>query len=85
MTTPSWMPPLPETFIRLYGQEERIAWARQMHAYAEQYRKAWVASLKPAAWIGGPHGAIRADPEYRLKGPQTLHWKLPLYLLDDQP
>ena len=35
----------------------------------------------PVAWMESPHGAIRANPEYRfIPGPKTLSWSLPLYL-----
>ena len=47
--------------------------------------ESYKASLKPVAWIMAPHGVLRYDTDFRLKGPQSLDWKLPLYLLDDQP
>jgi hypothetical protein len=61
----------------------------QMHAFAEQYRKAWVASLKPVAWINDglyevlqEQGALRIGTIYTEKPNDS--W-LPLYRLDDQP
>ena len=89
MTTPSWKPPLPE----------RSAWetfesgvtidfyiAEQMLTFAEAYRKAWVASLKPVAWTTMPEAddwdfiSGELDPNAMLDGV----W-FPLYRLDDQP
>jgi hypothetical protein len=35
---------------------------------------------EPVAWIESPHGAIRRNPAFRLTGPQSLSWSLPLYL-----
>jgi hypothetical protein len=87
MTTPT-LPPLPEpaTSVAYIGRPVLGYYSPdQMRDYALAAIEAYKASLRPVAWIGGPHGAIRADPEYRLTGPQTLDWKLPLYLLDDQP
>jgi len=86
MTTPT-LPPLPVGFetCNFLGDPCLCYTDDQMLNYALAAIEAYKASLKPVAWIGGPHGAIRADPEYRLTGPQTLDWKLPLYLLDDQP
>lgn len=34
----------------------------------------------PIGWIEGPHGALRANPDYRFQGPQTVAWSFPLYL-----
>ena len=35
---------------------------------------------EPVAWMESPHGAIRANPNYRLNFPsQLLHWQIPLY------
>lgn len=35
---------------------------------------------KPAAWMESPHGAIRANPDYKFAFPsQLLQWKIPLY------
>ena len=37
-------------------------------------------SVEPVAWIESPHGAIRANPLYRLDPPpQSLAWRIPLY------
>jgi hypothetical protein len=93
MTTPDWVPPLPKE-SRL-GFRDREGWvtgsdgytAEQMHAYAEQYRKAWVASLKPAAWTsesglrgegGMAHGVFLFEPP-------NQEFRVLLYKLDDQP
>lgn len=35
---------------------------------------------EPVAWIEGPHGALRANPDYRFQGPQAVAWSFPLYL-----
>jgi hypothetical protein len=35
---------------------------------------------EPVAWIEGPHGAIRRNLAFRLTGPGSLSWSLPLYL-----
>jgi hypothetical protein len=36
---------------------------------------------EPVGWMESPHGAIRANLEYRfIPGPKTLSWSLPLYL-----
>lgn len=60
---------------------------RLMREYAAAAVEAYRANLNPqlAAWIEGPHGAIRANPEFKVSGPQTIGWRLPLYLLDDHP
>ena len=34
---------------------------------------------EPVAWIESPHGAIRANPLYRMTAPQSLAWSIPLY------
>ena len=35
---------------------------------------------QPVGWMESPHGAIRANPNYRLNFPsQLLHWQIPLY------
>jgi len=33
----------------------------------------------PVAWMESPHGAIRANPLYRITAPQSLAWSIPLY------
>ena len=36
---------------------------------------------EPVAWIESPHGAIRANPNYKFTFPsQLLHWQIPLYI-----
>lgn len=35
---------------------------------------------QPVAWVEGPHGAIRANPQHRFEGPQTVNWSIPLYV-----
>ena len=87
MTTPAWAPPLPNADVPRMKYREFTA--EQVHAYAEVYRKAWVASLKPVAYM---------DPEW-VKGklwpdscfmdpsddgpPQDEDW-VPLYRLEAQ-
>jgi hypothetical protein len=34
---------------------------------------------EPVAWMESPHGAIRANPLYRITAPQSLAWSIPLY------
>jgi hypothetical protein len=34
---------------------------------------------EPVAWIESPHGAIRANPLYRMTAAQSLAWSIPLY------
>jgi hypothetical protein len=35
---------------------------------------------EPVAWMESPHGAIRANPNYKIKFPsQVLGWQIPLY------
>ena len=85
------MPPLPRLPVPLDdcvpGAETIIAnWARN---YAEQYRKAWVASLKPVAWMDeGLYEVLQEQGELRIGTIYTEKpndsW-LPLYRLDDQP
>jgi hypothetical protein len=31
------------------------------------------------AWIEAPHGAIKANPMYKMTAPQSLAWRIPLY------
>ncbi len=69
MTTPSWMPPLPKCTNEL-----------QVLAYAEQYRLAWVASLKPVAWQQTSTDVTLVRPM-----PETAYLWTELYRLDDQP
>ena len=33
----------------------------------------------PAAWIEGPHGAIRANPLFKVNAPQSVAWQIALY------
>jgi hypothetical protein len=37
-------------------------------------------ALEPVGWLDAPHGAFRANPAFRLSGPQSLNWSLPVYL-----
>ncbi len=37
------------------------------------------AAREPVAWMESPHGAIRANPLYRITAPQSLAWSIPLY------
>jgi hypothetical protein len=72
------MPPLPE-------ETPIDGWAmgytdEQMLTYAEAYRKAWVASLKPAAWQQTSTDVTLVRPM-----PETAHLWTELYRLDDQP
>ena len=92
MKTPSWMPPLPNRSawdLSKSGDTFDLFTADQMHAYAEQYRKAWVASLKPVAWMDeGLYEVLQEQGELRIGTIDTKKpndsW-LPLYRLDDQP
>ena len=84
MTTPSWMPPLDPGDVQDESGEMVYYSAEQVEKYMEAAVEAYRRSLKPVAWITAPHGVLRYDPEFRLKGPQSLDWRLPLYLLDDQ-
>jgi hypothetical protein len=34
---------------------------------------------EPVAWIESPRGAIRANSLYRITGPQSLAWSIPLF------
>jgi len=34
---------------------------------------------KPVAWVESPHGAIRANPLYKIPVPQSATWSIPLY------
>jgi hypothetical protein len=85
------MPPLPGPRLTHAGDvPERGHWydADQMHAFAEQYRKAWVASLKPVAWMDeGLYEVLQEQGELRIGTIYTEKpndsW-LPLYRLDDQ-
>ena len=37
-------------------------------------------NLKPVGWFEPPHGAFRANPQYRIRFPsQLLSWQIPLY------
>jgi hypothetical protein len=76
---PQWMPPL------VGERTGRKSWsASDVHFYAIAAVEAYKASRKPVAWITAPHGVLRYDPDFRLTGPQTLDWKLPLYRLDEE-
>jgi hypothetical protein len=79
------MPPLPRLPVPLDdcvpGSETIIAnWARN---YAEQYRKAWVASLKPVAWVDND-GFLDHAKDVNTENALNWGW-IPLYRLDDQP
>ena len=40
---------------------------------------------EPVAWMESPHGAIRANPNYKCMFPsQLLHWRIPLYTAPPQ-
>ena len=40
---------------------------------------------EPVAWMEPPHGAIRANPNYKFTFPsQLLHWQIPLYTAPPQ-
>jgi len=87
MTTPSWMPPLPDEDVPF----KHAYTASQMHAYAEAYRKAWVASLKPVAWAvywndGSLSSVTETDPcNYLYDDGESRQSAVELYRLDDQP
>jgi hypothetical protein len=36
----------------------------------------------PAGWFNSPHGVFRANPVYRISGPQTLSWEIPAFTAD---
>ena len=63
----------------------------QMHAFAEAYRKAWVASLKPVAWKDTMHttdevGHKSTEPVLLgYEGWESIPDATDLYRLDDQP
>ena len=82
MTTPSGMPQLPEP--EEYDSPGAFS-HDQMHAFAEQYRKAWVASLKPAAWLAVGHENITLDEDQAAQWSDMGARVVPLYRLDDQP
>ena len=85
MTTPSWMPPLPDVEQLIYqrcrtyvADNQRAAIEELMREYAEAYRKAWVESLKPVASLRSDGKDIRfMDSKYATG--------INLYLLDDKP
>jgi len=90
MTTPmpEWMPPLPDVEQLIYqrcrtyvADNQRAAIEELMREYAEAYRKAWVASLKPVAWMNQVTGHYFTTIE---PPPLSGKW-VPLYRLDDQP
>jgi hypothetical protein len=35
--------------------------------------------MTPVGWLESPYGAFRANPLYRLSGPETLAWSIPVY------
>jgi hypothetical protein len=87
MNLPEWMPPQPELpWVEgsLDGDLPPSAVRQWAHEYALAAVEAYKASRKPVAWITAPHGVLRYDPDFRLTGPQTLDWKLPLYRLDEE-
>lgn len=48
-------------------------------------RAALAQQAEPVAWMESPHGAIRANPNYRFTFPsQLLHWQIPLYTAPPQ-
>ena len=85
MTTPSWIPPLPIP----WDDYERTG--NMMRDYAEQYRLAWVASLKPAAWKDTMYstdevGHKSSEPVILgYDGWESIPDATDLYRLDDQP
>ena len=51
----------------------------------EALRAALAQQDEPVAWMEPPHGAIRANPNYKFTFPsQLLHWRIPLYLAPPQ-
>jgi hypothetical protein len=55
---------------------------RRLHAKVEGLRAelARLTTQEPVAWMESPHGAIRANPNYKIKFPsQVLGWQIPLY------
>jgi hypothetical protein len=86
--TDETLPPLPEPRLEqheleLWGQNVLVDLfdGQQMRAYVLLDRQQRAApSAEPVAWIESPHGAIRANPLYRLAPPpQSLAWRIPLY------
>jgi hypothetical protein len=72
---PEWMPPLPDKFP---GEVKR--W---MLYYAEQYRRAWVASLKPVAWMYRPRKShLEFMLTTRFMYPSSEYETIHLYRLD---
>ena len=66
MTTPSWMPPLPNRSawdLSESGVTFDLFTEDQMLAYAEAYRKAWVASLKPVTTVPVLGNLYRLDDQ----------------------
>ena len=89
MTTPSWMPPLPELpFFRYERHDVRM----YIIDYAEQYRRAWMASLKPVTYMNPEwvKGELWPDDCFTLPEQSLPEDWVPLYRLDnsqkdDQP
>ena len=55
---------------------------RYCHEAATALRTALAAEptkQEPVAWMESPHGAIRANLDYRFNWPSQLHWQIPLY------
>ena len=84
MNLPDWMPPLPEPV-----GEGAYRWylERQMLTFAEAYRKAWVASLKPCIYVGEPSAWLKEGGAKETKDMVERLGMVPiaLYRLDDQP
>jgi hypothetical protein len=67
---------------------------RHVRAYAEafaEHKQARAASTpepaqEPVGWLTSPHGAFKSNPLYKLTGPHSLAWDIPLYAapLSDQ-
>ena len=52
---------------------------RQQRKYEESRSAALEQPEEPVAWVESPHGAIRANPLYRITAPQSLAWSIPLF------
>lgn len=54
---------------------------RAFLAAAQPQAAAPAAAGGPVGWFESPHGAFRANPNYRISWPaQTLSWQIPLYM-----
>jgi hypothetical protein len=91
MTTPSWIPPLPEpaTSVAYIGRPVLGYYSPdQMRDYALAAIEAYRKSLKPVAWINRwPNEEARKAwelTEYE-PWPHAMREIIPVYRLDDQP